>query len=443
MRLRDTFAVGFMTFALFLGAGNIIFPPFLAYQAGEYWLVAMVGFLITGVGIPALTLIVYGGLGKVEYLTEYLPPWLDKSFWTLVLLSIGPGLAMPRAISVAYELSIKPFTDSNFLIFFSITFAAFAFALAIRPGRIVSIIGKIITPMLILLILSLALGAFVSPIGGLPPAQPNYQNHAFSLGMVEGYMTMDALGAVGFGWVVTQALHGFGITQRADVLFHIKRVVFIYATLMIACYFAMAYLGATSSFLGTNVTHGGEILTAYAAAEFGIAGQIVFAIIAILACFTTVVGLIDANAEYFQKAFHWPATKVALAVTLVALILANFGLVQIMKFTLPSVLILCPIALSLLLTHLISWIVERKLTHKARISHTPIVFTALIFSTLDTLNILHHLPDALKNFGNNWLPLFWLHLSWLLPVLLLSVGKYAALLKTLKTGRTRIGSSKR
>ena len=115
MNWKETCAVGFMTFALFLGAGNIIFPPLLAYQAGEYWMLAMSGFLLTGVGVPALILIVFGMLGSTEKLTACLPMWLSRLFWTLILLSIGPGLAMPRAITVAYEMSIQPLTDTNLL----------------------------------------------------------------------------------------------------------------------------------------------------------------------------------------------------------------------------------------------------------------------------------------------------------------------------------------
>ena len=131
----------------------------------------------------------------------------------------------------------------------------------------------------------LAISALWSPLGSLPTAHARYQESAFSLGMVEGYMTMDALGAVGFGWVVTQALRGFGIRTKQRTLYHIKRVVLVYALLMICCYGAMSYLGSTASHLGGNVTHGGQILTAYAAGEFGLFGQGIFSVIAILACF--------------------------------------------------------------------------------------------------------------------------------------------------------------
>tara|TARA_B100001094_G_C18195774_1_gene810787 strand:+ start:5847 stop:7178 length:1332 start_codon:yes stop_codon:yes gene_type:complete len=425
MCFKDMLTVALMTFALFLGAGNMIFPPLMAYQAGEYWLTAMAGFLFTGVGVPALILVVFGTLGQAEQLTSMLPKWIDRSFWTLILLCIGPGLAMPRAISVAYELGIRPFIHHPIVLFsFSLLFCICAIVLTLRPGCIVDILGKIITPALVVMLACLALGAVFSPLGDVSPALEKYKESAFSLGLIEGYMTMDALGAIGFGWVVTQALRSMGVHSKEKILYYIQRVVVIYAILMICCYFATAYLGSTASTLGTHITHGGQILTAYAEGNFGLFGKVLFALIAILACFTTVAGLLSANLEYFQKAYRFKTYPIIGFVSLVTLILANFGLTAVMKFTLPCVLILCPVALSLVLAHLIAWLLQPHIPATQSVSHTLIVTVAFIFSFIDTLSILNVSIEPLSQFAQSWLPLYWAHSSWLFPVLCIIVGHH-------------------
>ena len=423
MSLKEIFTIAFMTFALFLGAGNMIFPPLMAYQAGEYWLTAMAGFLFTGVGVPALILIVFGTLGRAEQLTSLLPKWIDRSFWTLILLCIGPGLAMPRATNVAYELGIRPFIDHPMILFiFSLVFCLCAIILTLRPGCIVDVLGKVITPALVAMLACLALGAVISPLGDMSPALEKYKESAFSLGLVEGYMTMDALGAIGFGWVVTQALQSMGIHSREQTLYYIQRVVVIYALLMICCYFATAYLGSTAPLFDQPITHGGQILTAYAEGNFGLFGKVLFALIALFACFTTVAGLLSANLEYFKKAYGFKTYPIVVAVSMMTLILANFGLETVMQFTLPCVLILCPIALSLVLAHLIDWLVKKNTPYTQPISHTMVVTVAFIFGFIDTLSILDISIEPMTQFAHTWLPLYWAHSSWLCPVILLIMG---------------------
>ena len=122
MKISDILALGLMTFAMFLGAGNIIFPPFLGLEAGQHLLPAMGGFLITAVGLPALTLVVFGRLNDSQLLTHPLPTWLATVMWVALLTAVGPAFSMPRAVTVAYEMGIAPFVTGDHLPLFSVLF---------------------------------------------------------------------------------------------------------------------------------------------------------------------------------------------------------------------------------------------------------------------------------------------------------------------------------
>lgn len=211
MNRRDLAAIGFMTFALFLGAGNLIYPPLMAQQAGENWLVAIVGFLLTAVGLPAFTLVVLGRLSSADKLTALLPKWMDRSFWFLVLTTLGPAFVLPRAVTVAYEMGVKPFYSGNGLMVFSALFCALTLWLALKPGKLVDYIGKVMTPALIAMLAVLVIAALVNPLGEPSQAIEIYQQAPTVNGLIQGYMTLDAIAAVAFGWVIIQTIRSKGI----------------------------------------------------------------------------------------------------------------------------------------------------------------------------------------------------------------------------------------
>lgn len=144
-------ALGFMTFALFLGAGNIIFPPNAGLQAGEnLWPTAM-GFLITAVGLPLLTLVALARVGGgIQELTAPLGRLPGLILAILVYLAIGPLFATPRTATVSYEIGIVSLVGDSWqaLLGYSLVYFAIVLALALKPGRLIDNIGKIITPVL-------------------------------------------------------------------------------------------------------------------------------------------------------------------------------------------------------------------------------------------------------------------------------------------------------
>jgi branched-chain amino acid:cation transporter, LIVCS family len=408
---KDLIAIGFMTFALFLGAGNLIFPPLMAQQAGEYWLLAIAGFLLTAVGLPALTIIILGRLSSADKLTSSLPKWMDHSFWILVLTTLGPAFVLPRAVTVAYEMGIKPFVNDNYLFIFSISFCALTLLLALKPGRLVDYIGKVMTPALISMLALLIIAAIINPLGSTSPATDIYKQAPTVNGLIQGYMTLDAIAAVAFGWVIIQAIKSKGVTSTKAIAKYSRWIAGIYAILMSSCYLAMGYLGATSSNIAPNALNGGEILTRYAAGEFGQAGQVLLAAITLMACLTTTIGLTNANAQYYKNTYRTPFKISATLILGLTAIVSNFGLETIIEVSLPAILILCPIAIALILAT-----VSLPLPNKPSTTHTVIVLIATLFGTIDALSILDKLPLTVIEPLTKWLPFYSAHMSWLVPV---------------------------
>jgi branched-chain amino acid uptake carrier len=402
-----------MTFAMFLGAGNIIFPPFLGLEAGTQFFPAMLGFLLTAVGLPALTLIVLGRLSDSGQLTQALPKPLAIAFWVLLFIAIGPAFGMPRAVTVAYEMGIKPFFTGDHLMLFSVMFVGATLLLAFQRGKLVDYIGKVMTPLLVLMLAALALAAIITPLGVLGDPSVSYQHKAITSGLIQGYMTMDAIAAVGFGWVIIKAIRDKGCESPKDVFQATLKVTLIYALLMSACYLAMAYVGATSTSIAEGATNGGELLTRYVAEIFGPLGQYLLAGIIIMACLTTTVGLTNACAEYSQQTFRTPFAITAIIVTAMTGVVANFGLEQILAISLPAILILCPVAIALVLA---AWFLPT--TKHNTISYVSVVMISVVFGGLDALHILGLLSDSLSASLTHYIPLFSAHASWFLPVVI-------------------------
>ena len=402
-----------MTFAMFLGAGNIIFPPFLGLEAGTQFFPAMLGFLLTAVGLPALTLIVLGRLSDSGQLTQALPKPLAIAFWVLLFIAIGPAFGMPRAVTVAYEMGIKPFFSGDHLMLFSVMFVGATLLLAFQRGKLVDYIGKVMTPLLVLMLAALALAAIITPLGVLGDPSVSYQHKAITSGLIQGYMTMDAIAAVGFGWVIIKAIRDKGCESPKDVFQATLKVTLIYALLMSACYLAMAYVGATSTSIAEGATNGGELLTRYVAEIFGPLGQYLLAGIIIMACLTTTVGLTNACAEYSQQTFRTPFAITAIIVTAMTGVVANFGLEQILAISLPAILILCPVAIALVLA---AWFLPT--TKHNTISYVSVVMISVVFGGLDALHILGLLSDSLSASLTHYIPLFSAHASWFLPVVI-------------------------
>ncbi|MFJ7408958.1 MULTISPECIES: branched-chain amino acid transport system II carrier protein [unclassified Lysinibacillus] len=418
--IKENLAVGLLLFALFLGAGNIIFPPLLGQQAGEHITIAMIGFLITGVGLPLLAIVAVAKAGgDLQLLASRVHPVFGIIFTSIVYLAIGPFFAVPRTGSVSYEIGIAPFLSQAAqehwapLFITSVVFFAFILYLAFNPSKLVDRVGKILTPALLIVILLLAVKSFITPMGESGMAVGKYTVSPFSEGFVQGYLTMDVLSALVFGIVILQALSDMGMK---DTKKQVKTTIFagIVAAIGLAfVYISLGYIGNTSiGAIGTS-DNGGVIIAKSAEYLFGSFGSIILSLTILLACISTAVGLLTANAQFFNKLFPQISYKTFLIVfTLLSVAITNVGLSTIISTSLPVLLIIYPLAMVLMVLSLADHFFKG-----GRIVYILALIPTFFVSFYDGLKQMEIKVTSYENILKA-LPLYEQSLGWLVPAMI-------------------------
>lgn len=424
-------AIGFMLFALFFGAGNLIFPAELGQYAGTNLWPAVIGFLITGVGLPLLGILAMGfsGSRNLQELASRVHPVYGIFFTALLYLTIGPFFAAPRTGTVAYEVGIAPFvregSEQVGLLIFTLIFFGIALLFSLFPTKLVDNLGKMMAPALVILLAILLLVAVFNPMGAIEAPQEAYESGSFVTGFLEGYNTMDALASLVFGIIIITVIRSMGVTDKGKIFTATAKSGMIAIILLGAIYVGIAYLGATStSTLGIFDT-GGPVLSGAADHYFGLFGSVILAAVIILACLTTAIGLITANAEYFHTLFPKFSYKILVVFfSTLTFIIANFGLANIITYSIPVLMFLYPLAIVLMLLTFLSPLFD----------HAQLVYVTTI-----TVTFLISIFDGLKAFCEsigidyfNWmkpilsfyekiLPLYDEGLGWLIPALMIIV----------------------
>ncbi|AMO56137.1 branched-chain amino acid transporter [Endozoicomonas montiporae] len=415
LSLQNIIGMGFMVFAMFLGAGNLIFPPLAGQMAGTSVWQAAAGFLVTGVGLPLLGVVVISRVGGgFNEITRELPKWLIIAMGSFIFLVIGPLYAVPRTAMVAYEVGMVPFLDAPDTLsrlIFSLVFFVICAYLCLNPGRLLESVGKIITPALIILLTVLGLSPVLSPQGTPSKATDPYSENPFLTGFLEGYMTMDALAALLFGIVIITNLRSHGITSTRALFRHSVVTGFIAAIGLTLVYVSLFYLGATSRDIAPNPDNGGQILSIYVDTLFGTPGKSLLAGVVTLACLTTAIGCITAAAEYFDDVFkQFSYRPLVIAITASCIAFANLGLNQIIELFIPVLLILYPVCIVLILLGLI-----RDLFANPTLVYRSTLLIALVFSTIDAVKEIQHPFIQLVTSSCKMLPGFDANLGWVLP----------------------------
>ncbi|WP_019243884.1 MULTISPECIES: branched-chain amino acid transport system II carrier protein [Bacillus] len=352
---KQTLTIGLMLFALFLGAGNIIFPPFLGQQAGENIWIAVFGFLVTGVGLPLLAVIAIGRVGSLQNLAGRAHPIFGIVFTIVVYLAIGPFFAIPRTATVTYEIGVLPFLNEGLsqsslpLLLLSIVFFAVSAWLALNPSKLVSRIGQIITPILLTVLAILVGKSIINPLGSISSPTEAYQTNSFFNGFIEGYLTMDTIGGLAFGVIIISAVKTLGITSQTAITKNVAKAGFIAAFGLAIVYLSLTYIGATSVTKIGMLDNGGAVISAATKALFGNLGSIILALTILLACLTTSVGLISACSHFFSK--QVPALSYKSLVFIIAgfsMVVSNVGLSQLISISLPVLSFIYPLAIMLI-----------------------------------------------------------------------------------------------
>ena len=419
LSFSESLTIGLMLFALFLGAGNIIFPPYLGQLAGNNIIPALLGFLLTGVGLPLLGILAIAKSGgDLQTIASRVSPLFGIIFTLIVYLAIGPFFGIPRTGTVAFEIGIAPFLSDSFsssfwsLLLFTAVFFTITVLFALNPTKLVDRIGKILTPILIVVIGSLAVKSIMTPMGEIRQPIGSYTTDAFFESFLQGYLTMDAIAALVFGIVIIQAIHSKGVSNKKTI---IKTTIFagiIAATGLALVYISLGYIGAASVDAIGLQDNGGAIIALASRVLYGEFGGLILAVAIIAACLTTSIGLVSACAQFFNKIL--PRLSYANYVFLFALFsaaIANVGLTQLIAISLPVLLAIYPLAIVLVLLSFIDHLFYRK----------PFVYIISL-----TLTGLISIFDGFRAAGISFptidealgvLPLYAQGIGWLIPAL--------------------------
>lgn len=419
-------AIGVMLFALFFGAGNLIFPAQLGQQAGSNLWTAIAGLLITGVGLPFLGVLAMGfsGSRNLQDLASRVHPVYAVFFTCLLYLTIGPFFASPRTGTVAYEVGIAPLLSGNMqqygLFVFTLIFFGLTLWFSLNPAKIVDRVGKFLAPGIVILLTILLLMVIFNPMGAIQAPVDGYVDSSFVTGFLVGYNTMDALASLVFGIIVINAVRNYGVTSKKGIMNATIKSGFIAIGILGAIYVGVAYMGLrTTESLGIS-ENGGEVLSTTASYYFGTLGLIFLAVLIILACLTTAIGLTIACAEYFQTLFPKIGYKaLVIFFAIITFIFANFGLTNIITYSVPVLMFLYPLAIVLMLLTFLS-----PLFHHRQFVYIASITVAFLISIFDGLVELckslaienFQWMQPVLDFYHKYLPLYDQGLGWIVPV---------------------------
>jgi len=352
---RQKLLISFMLFSMFFGAGNLIFPPFLGQNAAASTPAAMAGFLVTAVILPVLGVIVVAQSDGLNRLAGRVGPKFAFVFTMLIYLSIGPGLGIPRAASVPFEMAVAPYLpqDANLALFmfgYSTVFFAIAAWLALTPNKLVDRIGQFLTPSLLVLIVFLFISFLFKGTVSVSRPLADYRTNPLLKGFCEGYQTMDTIAALNFGLVIATTLRSMGLKEDKDVIRYTKTAGMAAGTILTAVYAMLTYMGMASSGVYPVQDNGAWTLRQIVYQLFAAPGAILLAAIFTLACLTTCVGLITSISQYFSTVFTKISyRKFVFIITVFSLVICNQGLTTILSISVPVLNAIYPVSIVLIL----------------------------------------------------------------------------------------------
>lgn len=404
---------GFALFSMFFGAGNLIFPPTLGLSMGQHWISATLGFLATGVGIVMMAVVATAKTGGTVYdIGKKVGRPFAIVFGTLVVLSIGPGLATPRTAATTFEILEGSLLPGLSPILTSVIFFGLVLFFVLSPNTMVDRLGSILTPALLITLAIIIIKAVVSPLG--VPVDTG-ATAVFGTSFVEGYQTMDAIAALVFTAVIIDGYKLKGITEEKTLISHTISSAIIASVGLSIIYGGLLYMGATVS--GENLGEMSRVgLLIYCARELlGTAGMVFMSLAMGLACLTTAIGLTATTGTFFEELSQGKISYQA-AVILSCLFsgfFAVFGVDRIVAISVPVLLALYPVAIVLIVMNLFTNRFQKRSTQIGAVvgALLPTVSTwSAKVTGVDFMDAFAKLfPESVATF------------AWLIPVVILGI----------------------
>ena len=411
--VTDSIVVGFALFAMFFGAGNVVFPPYIGMHAGEQWANGFLFYFIADIGLALVAMFAILHAGGADNITGRIGHVASKVLMCAVILCIGPMVAIPRTAATTLEMSVTPFFSGMSPVVFSIIFFAVILLLSIKQSAVIDIVGKILTPALLIGLLVLIVKGFVSPIGDIVDTGVSASEVTVN-GIKSGYQTMDVLAAMAFGIIILSSADEKGYTDSKSAAKMIGIAAALSGVLLLIVYFGLTYLGATASTVFPTDISRANLVIGIVELLLGKAGLIIFAIVIALACITTAVALVSSAASFFAKLAN---DKISYSVFVVVIcvssaVISNLGLDMIIAIATPVLDIVYPPMLVLIL---LSWFGDK--LHKS--VYVSSVAGSLIASVLATASLYGMNVPVIDS-----LPLASLGLGWLTPAAVFGLVAY-------------------
>lgn len=419
IKRKDVIICGFALFAIFFGAGNLIFPPYLGIVAGDRWYIAMFAFLLSDPVLPILGVIVTARLGgRADDLGKRVGAKFAKLVGTVAILTIGPFFAVPRTGATTHEILIRPLFPSvpswvTCLVFFLITYY-----ITLNPSKVIDIIGKYLTPCLLVI---LALIVVISIVNPPDPMVTTSTSNLFTLGFKEGYQTMDALGSPLMAGIVITDLIRRGYNNE-EIQFKASVKIGIVAFILLALvYGSLTYAGATVGGHYDANTERTTLLIGMVRLMLGSVGQVFMGVAVALACLTTSTGLTSTCGNYFDTISNGklPYKVVVTASVLVSFLLSFLGVDGLITVAIPILSAIYPVMIVLILMS----IFDKKI--KYNWTYTGAVIGAFVVSAIESINMASSMrggnllggpAEAIMK-----LPLSQFGFEWVLPAIVCSI----------------------
>ena len=409
----DSIVVGFALFSMFFGAGNVIFPPYLGFGAGTQWVNGFLFYFIADIGLALFALFTLLKVGGSENITGRIGSVASNILMSAIILCIGPMVAIPRTAATTFEMSVAPLISGVSPVIFSVAFFIVVLLLSIRQSAVIDVVGKVLTPALLIGLLVLIIKGIISPLGSI--VNPHVDSSFVIVnGIKSGYQTMDVLAALAFGIIILKSAQEKGYSDARESSKLIRAAAVIAGVLLLIVYFGLTYLGATSASLFSLGISRAELVIGIVERLLGKVGLVIFAVVVALACMTTAVALVSSAASFFEKLTKGRLSY-AVLVTVICVssaVISNLGLDRIVAVASPILDIVYPPTLVLIA---LSWFGDRL----SRGVYRWAVIGALIASVLSTISLYGVSVPIV-----NTLPLASLGLGWIAPAAVFGLVAY-------------------
>ena len=410
---KEILVTAFALFSLFFGAGNLILPPLLGFKSGNQWLIVTIGFCLSAMVIPILGILAHAKLqGTLMDFGKKVSPTFSL-IYAFFIYAIAIALPSPRTASVTHEMAVQPYWDISPWFTSSIYFGL-VFVFAMNRSKIMNILGKILTPAIILIlifVIGITIFSYPFEFGTTTIASP------FTNGILEGYQTFDAIGAVVVGGVIIISINiKHKTASYTDKKSLIRNAGWLAGLALFLIYMGLILSGALSHSVFDADTTRTTLLSGLAINSLGNVGNLFLSILVGIACFTTAVGIVTGTADFVRSRFNDSQSAyniTAVIGSVLGVLMGQFNVGYIIAIALPSLMFIYPITIILILLNVVPEKYASSLVFKT------VTIATILFSVPDFLGSISAIAPATDAFS--WIPLQQYSLGWVLPALLVFI----------------------